>query len=138
MAVTKAYKRKFDYLDKTQSKEYLSFLKRHFVGGNANFYSVAKQTKLNTPDGIMYALNLVTELNNPDLEPIAESWINGRILYLWRDQCWVIAKNKFGRDIMKLRNSQFLSYANLDNPRLSSPRNKSLIVYSIGDHEEQK
>jgi len=132
----KAYKKSFDYLGEVENERYLAFLKRHFVQSEPNFYSVVSKTKVDTPDGVMYAVRINTELNDPNYEPIAECWINGYFFYLWRDLCWAIANDKNNKDIINFPNGKKFNPILKDNlnaiNRLRQPCNKTLILHTIG------
>lgn len=92
----RANRRMFDYLGLVSSPSYLRFLQKHLLDGSPNFYCVLSKKKVDTQDGTMYAVRLGLDINDPSYEPIAECWINGQLLYLWRDYCWAIAINDAG------------------------------------------
>lgn len=133
MKHVKAYMKMFDYLGVGKSEKYLAFLKKHFKESNPNFYSVAAKRRVNTEDGIMYAVRLDIEIADPTLEPIAESWINGHYFYLWRDLCWCIAIDEDGRDLAhSVQGYIGEAVGRISvNPK-SKPCNKTLIIHPIG------
>lgn len=126
MKNVKAFRKSFDYLDTQASEKYLLFLKQHFTNSKPNYYCVATKNKVNTPDGIMYAIRIDLELADPKYEPIAEIWINGHYMYFWRDHCWTIAKDKNNNDIVNYQDG-----GNLFSKK-HEPRNKTMVIHQVG------
>ncbi|MHA1290926.1 MAG: hypothetical protein ACTSPB_26375 [Candidatus Thorarchaeota archaeon] len=121
--ITKAYKKNYRFLSTQREAKYALFLKSRILQLNPKFYSVGGRKRILTPDGVMFVLHITKFIESPDLEPIAECWINGSYIYLWRDKCWGIAVNKNGEQIQE--------------PRIKMPdRNKLIektsIVFQIG------
>jgi hypothetical protein len=95
----KAYKKHYRFLSPTRSEKYSLFLKQKILELQPKFFVVVKQRTVNTPHGTMFALRITTDIECPNFEPIAECWINGSNIYLWRDRCWGIAVDKNNREI---------------------------------------
>ena len=91
-----AYRRMFDFLNVFNGEQYLLFLRKHLLDGNPNYYAIISKKKIDTSDGVMYALRIGLDITDPNFEPIAECWINGQLLYLWRNYCWTIAVDSKG------------------------------------------
>ncbi len=122
---TKAFRKDFPYQN---PERYRLFLKKQFVTREPRYYSVAYYRKVETPDGPMYAMKIVQGLENPDLEPIAECWINNEYVYLWRGHCWTIAVDKANNRILNLHREEGLYEASL----LPSACDKTIIVHKVG------
>jgi hypothetical protein len=93
-----AYKKKYDFGD---HEKYRLFLKEHLLKLSPRYYGVCACRRIDTSDGLMYAIKIVQDLENPHFEPIVEAWINDEFVYLWRDHCWAIAVDKNGKRIIK-------------------------------------
>lgn len=123
---TKAFRKDFPYQN---PERYRLFLKKQFVTREPRYYSVAYYRKVETPDGPMYAMGIVQGLENPELEPIAECWINNEYVYLWRGHCWTVAVDKDNARILKLiSRSDGLFEASVIPP----PCDKTLIIHKVG------
>ena len=118
-----AFKAQLPFCEDTD--RYYVFLKQQLLKSEPTLYVVSQRKRINTQDGIMYTLRIVQDIEIPDLEPIAECWINSVLIYLWRDHCWTIAVNRHGQPIIK----------NDKGPHalmISTPQNKTIIIHKIG------
>ncbi len=95
--IKQAYKKKYDY---GNSEKYRIFLKQNLLKLQPRYYSVSGCKRIDTTDGIMYAVSIIQDIENPALEPIIEAFINDEYIYLWRDHCWAIAVDKEGSRIV--------------------------------------
>lgn len=127
--VKKAYKQKFGFLTKARAKKYLLFLKQHILKLKPRFYAVIHCREIITSDGKMYALRITTDIEHPGFEPIAEAWINGQYIYLWKDHCWAVAVDEKEKQILQYDNRML-------NPNDVSLRdkhlNKTILLFKIG------
>jgi|2_EtaG_2_1085320.scaffolds.fasta_scaffold00326_29 hypothetical protein len=96
----KAFRKRYDFTTSDPEK-YLIFLKKYFTKTKPSFYSVLSSQRVNTPDGVMYAVDLAEDIENPDYDTIAECFINGAPIYLWQDHCWGVAVDKNGEEISR-------------------------------------
>jgi len=127
-----AHRRSYDFKN---PEKYRLFLKKQFTTLKPHFYSVAYYRRVETTDGPMYAVKIVPEgIENPELEPIAEVWINGEFVYLWNDHCWAIATNDKNRPICEYSNGAYsldpYEFSGVDGPPL--PCHKVMLIYRIG------
>lgn len=135
MAKKKAYKKSYGFLSTTRAEKYSLFLKENLLNLNPKYYVVVGQKRVNTPDGEMFALRITTDIEFPNFEPIAECWINGSDIYLWRDKCWGIAVDEEGKEIKKLeRITKLVVTGDLDTAR-QKPINKTVLLFPIGVDE---
>lgn len=123
MKKIKAFRKSFRFLKPEDSDRYLLFIKEHFTSVSPKFYSIIAKTKVETSDGIMYAIRFAEDLSNPNYEPIAECLINGLSVYLWREHCWVIADDKHGKDIIIKENIEF--------NKKSQTCNKIMVIHRV-------
>lgn len=93
----KAFRRKFEFTQNVATYE--EFLKNHITEANPIYRSIDKYKDIITVDGPMCAVHIVDDINDPNLEIIVECILNGQFLYLWRDQCWMVAVNEYGQDV---------------------------------------
>lgn len=123
--VKNAFKRRHEFALRDPEK-YRIFLKKHFTSTRPKFWSIIEKCRVRTRDGIMYALTLSEDIENPNHDTIAECVVNGEMVYLWNDQCWGMAvdhKDKpVSRTIMPLP----------FNPHQTSCKRKSVLLYRIG------
>jgi hypothetical protein len=141
--VKQAYKKKYDF---SNSEKYRLFLKKHLTKLTPRYYSVASCRQIHTVDGPMYALRIVTgEIENHNLEVIAEAWINDEYIYLWRDHCWAIAVDKNSQRILRedrLFDEEFCGTAAGFGGQVTgsaatinvapSPCNKTMVIHKVG------
>lgn len=141
-ALIKANRRIFDYLEPEltgydNSRNYLCFLQKHLLHCNPYFYCVLSKKQINTQDGIMYAVKIGFDINDPNYEPIAECWINGQLLYFWRDYCWTIAVDDEGNSIgSEIRNGE--AVCKIQNNSLkyrTEAVEKILILHHVSNHK---
>jgi hypothetical protein len=136
----KAYRKRYEFGD---SEKYRLFLKKNLLRLNPRYYSVASYRSFETPDGLMYAVQIIAEIEDPTIEPIAECWINDQYIYLWREQCWTIASDEKGRLILREGNQH--SFSGLQTGLGSTvknsqykidiappPCNKVMVIHPIG------
>lgn len=138
-----AFKAKLSFAD---TDGYLIFLKRHLLELNPKYYVVSQRKKIKTSDGIMYALRITEDVEIPDLEPIAECWINSTFIYLWRNYCWTIAVDRRGQRIIKYDKLNDITSSSLFGGGLQSSkapygsrpeqRNKTIIIHKVGQKLE--
>lgn len=95
-----AFRKRHDFAQ-TNPERYLIFLKEHFTKTTPTFYSVSSKKKVDTKDGIMYAVDLVEDIENPSYDAIAKCIINGESVFLWNDHCWGVAVDKNGNEIAR-------------------------------------
>lgn len=133
----KAYRKKYQFGD---SERYRIFLKKNLLRLNPRYYSIAALTSLQTPDGPMYAIQIVAEIADPNMEPIAECWINDQYIYLWREHCWTIAVDDRGNEILKEdfphHSGSFGGTVQVGKAKLdiAPPAcNKTMIIHQIGN-----
>ena len=124
MRQIKAYKAQLSF---EETDKYHVFLKQHLLQLNPQYYVVAQRQRISTPDGIMYALRIVQDVEIQNLEPIAECWINSMFIYLWRDHCWTIAVDKYKRPIIK--NDRVVIQQKRLRPE---PQNKTIVIHRVG------
>lgn len=125
----KAYRKTLDFLPQQQIEKYLLFLKKHALDVSPQYYVVVESRPVMTTDGPMYAVRISTDIEDPEFEPIAESWINNQIIYVWQDQCWGIAVNKDGKQMLKyeVEPPQPISFIN------KAPYSaKTALIFQIG------
>ncbi len=130
----KAYHKKYDY---GSPEKYRLFLKKNFLTLEPTYYSVASCTEVDTVEGPMYAIHIVSgALENPELETIAEVWINDEFVYLWRDHCWGIAVNKDNHPIITSKKPQWSMTASVGKKTIINQRpqtcDKSILIHKIG------
>ena len=128
----KIYKKQYNFGDPVK---YRIFLKAQILKLNPRLYSVVCSRSIDTTSGPMCALKLITDIANPNLEPIAECWINDQFIYLWREHCWAIAVTSNGQEVF--------TYTSFDEPKAHQqknkfdiapkPCNKVLVIHKIGD-----
>jgi len=124
MREIKAHKTKLSF---GETNRYHIFLKQHLLQLNPQYYVVAQRQKIITPDGVMYALRIVQDVEIQNLEPIAECWINSTLIYLWRDFCWAIAVDDRQQPIIK--NDRVI----IPQKRLRpEPQNKTIVLHRVG------
>lgn len=132
MPKKKAYRKDYRFLSTTRAEKYSLFLKRNLLSLNPKYYVVVSRKQINTPDGVMYALRITGDVEFPDFEPIAECWINGSDIYLWRDRCWGIAVDEKGKEIKKLDEVPL----GIDVKTVQTkPINKTVLLFPIGVDE---
>jgi hypothetical protein len=85
----------------TNPERYLIFLKEHFTKTTPIFYSIVSKKKIDTLDGIMYAVELIEDIENPSYDAIAKCIINAESVFLWNDHCWGVAVDKAGKQIAR-------------------------------------
>lgn len=130
MGMIKAFRKEFPYQN---PERYRLFLKSQFLSREPRYYSVAYYRLVQTPDGPMYAMKLTAGIENPDLEPIAECWINNEYVYLWRDHCWTVAVDKKNKRIMELEGLDVRGDSSLyDTSIIPAPCNKTLVIHKVG------
>jgi hypothetical protein len=105
-------------------EKYMIFLKRHFTSTTPKFWSVIEQCQVLTRDGMMYALALSEDIENPNYDTIAECVINGDEIYLWNDRCWGVAEDE-GRPLSSL------TVAVPTHKEMTHNR-KTVLLYRIG------
>ncbi len=98
----KAFKKRFDFAS-TNPERYLIFLKEHFTKTKPRFKSVLSKTRVDTVDGVMFAVDIVDDIENPNLDTIAECVVNGETIFLWNDHCWAVAVDKDEKEIISCR-----------------------------------
>lgn len=127
MRKIKAFKARLTF---GETDRYYIFLKEHLLELNPKYYVVAKKQKVMTEDGIMYAIRIVQDIEIPDLEVIAECRINSMFIYLWRDNCWAIATDKYQRPIIKNDNNNInlVSKRKLHHEQC----NKTIVIHKVG------
>jgi len=116
----KAYKTKYSKID---SGKYYIFLKQCLPKFDPVFYVITQKKKIETDDGGMYAIHMTKNLEIPNLDIIAEYYINLSYVYVWNDSLWTIAINSKSKNIMRPDN--YLSY--LENPQ----KEKTVVIYQI-------
>ena len=125
-----AHKTRYSFADTPEKAErYRVFLKEHILELSPKYYGITDKQKVLTPDGVMYAVKLVPELDDPAYEIIAECWVNNVHIYLWRDRCWMAAVDKNKRLIVDAKWSQAGTLFHLDEQPLS----KTMIIFQIGE-----
>lgn len=125
--IKRAYHKRFDFV--TDSGKYLLFLKQNLKNINPLFYSVAYCREVKTTDGPMYAIRIITELDDPSLEPIAECLINNQFVYLWRNHCWSVAVDQNGSELIRMGTiNEGLPFIY----KKSQPCHKTLLIHKIG------
>jgi len=127
--LTKAFKNDYSFIN---PNKYRLFLKSNLLRLNPNYYSVTQAKSIQTTTGPMYAVRIVLEITNPDLEPIAECWINNEHIYLWRDQCWAIAVDKDKKLICIYDDMVIVAAAGPINV-IPPPCNKTMVIHPIGE-----
>ncbi len=134
-----AYKRQYDF---GHTERYRIFIKNNLLTLNPAYYSIVAAKKVLTVDGEMYGVKIVREIQNPNLEMIAECYINGEYVYLWNDYCWAVAVNKDKHSIAKVivdDKEDMCTFGSLGNAHWSATFNrptgvgtKVLLLYRIG------
>jgi hypothetical protein len=81
----------------------------------------------------MYAIKIIEDLENPELEPIAECWLNNYYFYLWRNECWTIAADKTGKAILQNCGPKWSEVNDAQHP--ATRCKKVLVIYKLGDHD---
>lgn len=125
----KAFKQRLGFLTASREEKYLLFLKQQILGLEPKFYVVVHKRRVLTPDGEMFVVRITTDIEHPGFEPVAEGWINGRFIYLWRDHCWSIAVDDNNKQIIRYDDP-----VNADDIH-SSYCNKTLLLFKIGIDE---
>jgi len=134
----KAYRKTYRFLSKTRAEKYSLFLKKNLLDLDPKYYVVVNRKRVDTIDGVMYALRITTDIECPGFEPIAECWINGSHIYLWRDKCWGIAVDRNGKEIMRycdVDSSQIRQRLQAENsPEMQRKLyyNKTILLFPIG------
>jgi hypothetical protein len=137
----KAYKQQYSFAIGEDAEKYEIFLKQQILQLNPNFYGVANKKKVHTTDGLMFAVDLTTVIEDPTLESVAECWINNQLIYLWRDRCWTIAVGKDKKQLLYRMHRRGIDAAMLARAAASSAdwsinntdwADKSLLIYPIG------
>lgn len=131
----KAYRKTYRFLSSTRAEKYSLFLKRNLLDLNPKYYVVVSRKQVDTIDGVMYALRITTDLEFPDFEPIAECWINGSDIYLWRDKCWGIAVDEEGKEIKRLDRKVMTPLVDDVSNARKNPINKTVLLFPIGVDE---
>ena len=121
----KAFKKDYGFLSDRRAEKYSIFLKDNLFKLKPKYYAVVDRKRIITSNGVMYALCIKTDIESPEFEPIAECWINGSDIYLWRDRCWGIAVDAKGNEIKKCINKPGLQVQ-------TSLVNKTVLVFQIG------
>jgi hypothetical protein len=101
---------------------YRTFLASHLLELEPKFFGVKGKRKIDTPDGTMFIVHLIEETADPNLDIIAECFINNEDVYLWNDRCWTKAVDKNGKPITR-------------NCRPTEVGIKVMILYEIGSAE---
>lgn len=118
----KLRKQNYGLNDKSATK-YSLFLRDKIFNLEPNIYAVIAAKSIETTHGIMYMVSISSShLESPDNEPIAEFWINGHNIYIWKDRCWGIAINKYGKEVVMPNNEL--------NPTNSR---KTMVLFQIGE-----
>ena len=138
-----AYKARYSFADTpAKAEKYRAFLMEHILELSPKYYGVTDKVKVLTPEGVMYAVKLVKELDNPEYEIIAECWVNSVHIYLWRDKCWMQAVDKERRPIVNseweetnLFNRSFgiLGHTGVPLGNDETWVSKTMIIFSLGE-----
>lgn len=135
----KAYKKNYRFLSTTRAEKYSLFLKQKILELDPKFYVVTNRKRVITPDGEMFTLRITTDIECPDFEPIAECWINGSDIYLWRDRCWGIAVDETGKEVKRFSGTMTTEQMKLRLQAEGSPElqrklyiNKVVLLFPIG------
>lgn len=125
-----AHRRKFDFLicdDKAE--KYLLFLKQQILNLKPQYYAVVHAVEVKTSDGPMFAVRITGDIEHPEFEPIAEAWINGQLIYLWRDHCWGIGVDDNGKQIL-MCDDRMIDPTDVEHRNKSL--NKTMLLFRIG------
>lgn len=127
----KAFKKNYGFLSDQRAEKYSLFLKENLLKLKPKYYVVVSRKRILTPDGVMYVLCITTDIEFPNYEPIAECWINGSDIYLWRDRCWGIAVDEKGSEIKRYTNKPGFNIASPTQAQ-TNLTNKTIVVFPIG------
>lgn len=139
----KAYRQQYSFASGSDAEKYEIFLKQQILRLKPNFYGVAHKKKIQTQDGPMFAVHLSTAIEDPNLETIAECWINNQIIFLWRDRCWAIAAGIDGKQLLHrivkkpitqefLANAAAATNTDFDTINKIKWQDKTVVLYPIG------
>ena len=109
-------------------EKYQLFLKKHMLDLEPKYYAVVHNRKIDTPSGVMIVLHITTDIEHPGFEPIAEGWINGRFIYLWREHCWGVAVTSSEKQIINYDDHKLKFQSTHHDLHLS----KTVLVFKIG------
>lgn len=124
--VKKAFKKRYLY---SNPEKYRIFLKKVFTTQPPRWYSVAHHQEVETADGPMQAVKIVLGMiENPALEAIAEVWVNGEYVYLWREYCWTIAVDKNNAPICQSDWNDTSGEFTITPP----PCHKTMLLHQVG------
>jgi|GEM_PF-4656930 len=129
----KAFKKNYGFLSEQRAEKYSIFLKKNLLNLKPKYYVITQCKKIITYDCVMYALCITTNIEFHNHEPIAECWINGSDIYLWRDRCWGIAVDKNNKEIV-VKTPFSLLLANAITAQ-TTPINKTILIFPIGIDE---
>lgn len=130
------YKKQYPY---SNQDKYRIFLKNQLTNQTPRLYSVVTADEIETVSGPMFALHItIDEISNPNLEIIAEVWINDDYMYVWRDQCWTIAVDSNNFPAWKSpksdrnESSWQVSMKHGGFTIAPAPCNKVLVIHKVG------
>ena len=133
----KAFKKNYGFLSEQRAEKYSIFLKKNLLNLKPKYYVITQCKKIITYDCVMYALCITTNIEFHNHEPIAECWINGSDIYLWRDRCWGIAVDKNNKEIVQIAKTAKTPFSLLANAMTvqTTTINKTILIFPIGVDE---
>lgn len=135
----KAFKKNYGFLSEQRAEKYSIFLKKNLLNLKPKYYVITQCKKIITYDCVMYALCITTNIEFHNHEPIAECWINGSDIYLWRDRCWGIAVDKNNKEIAKTdslhKSTGLIAVLTDAMTARTTPVNKTILIFQIGTDE---
>ena len=82
----------------------------------------------------MVALTIDVVIEDPNLETIAEGWVNREHVYLWRDDFWLVAVNRYGKRLLRHDAPATGSLSAALIPSFLGPQatKKTIIIHRLG------
>lgn len=128
------HKHKYEFAEGDNAVKYELFLKEHLHSLDPVFLGIIEYVIINSYDGPMCQLTLTTTLDDPGFDVIAECFINGQYIYLWKDCVWTLGvdtQSKPFRHFFGIDFKEALASAASGEWRNSSGGQR-IIIYPIG------
>jgi len=124
----KVYKKAYEFATGVFHDKYLEFVNSHLLELKPTFYAIRGRRKIETPDGVMYAVHLISDTADPKFDIIAECFINGEYIYLWQDKAWLNAVDEKGNPVSK----EMTKPGEFNADEESVTPEKIIVLYQIG------
>lgn len=130
-------KQHYGFAEGEAAKKYELFLRDNILSLNPKYYGIVDYQAIRTWDGPMCTLGLTKELCDPNLDVIAEGFINNQYVYLWKDVVWTTAREQ-NASAARSTIQPFVLPTDIRVELLDTnyTTNLVIVIYPIGDTPE--